>query len=155
NRRLALAKTFINGSPAIALLVENEGTAAHREALDYKSQAPSPVDVIVVGQAQSSNPSEAINPPHVPALAPASSISHHNGWAGSLGAFVRFRSSASDIMLSGFTSAAHVLDSPDDERRVYSPGRPDRDPDIIRMVGRVEKCIGLASYRHLDDPANI
>jgi hypothetical protein len=159
HRRWALAATWKDGVQGVAILAESASGVESEAVRELSKTFPGRVDMLFVGKAQSGGSSEAVKPPNVPGLAPGSSICHHNGWAGTLGVFVRPPAqpgSKTDRTPPAFTGASHVLDQRGlQERRVYSPGRPDREPTLASCVGELTDLCGLVDYQDREARGNV
>ena len=151
SQRLGLGRKLIEGKPGLAIYLEKGEGSAYDEAMKLKKETDEPVSVEVVGFAQSVWPEEASSILTSESdLKPGISVSHINGWAGSLGAFVSFlHKPRSRVRYRGFTSAAHVLgmnNRAESDDHIVSPGRPDVEPDISYKIGTLARCAYLTHY---------
>jgi hypothetical protein len=156
--RMGFGKKLIGGKEVLAICLERPEGPAYNEAVALQKESPDRVAIEVVGYAQSVWPIPSKQPagPMGKTLQPGSSVAHIHGWAGSLGAFVKFRYPKSTPIYKGFTSAAHVLGVNNSAERgdyVISPGRPDIDPPTADYkVGKIGSYVYLTHYKGQNDP---
>lgn len=151
-RRVMIGISHVGGEPVPLLLLRQHN--AHAEAL--ARQAGGSIRIRVVGQATNA-PSERIEPPTVPSAEhrPGRSVSHQDGAAGTLGAYVSWTDEESGRPVRGFLGASHVMSwmsRAEIGDHIHSPGPPDADRNIRHRYGTLENARKLV---HVDEAATV
>jgi hypothetical protein len=145
--RLATGIRKIGDSLVPTVFVETDQGPAYDQATKTASQSHEEMRVEVLGTAHSGL-LDSKSSIQMEDLLPGISVSHEDGLAGTLGAFISFRYRRKKGDFIGFTSASHVFGilTAKSGDPIVSPGWPDRSPDIADRIGTLGRCIHLTHY---------
>lgn len=161
SNRLSIGKTKVDGKEKAIVVLEEASGAAFDEAERLKTNNPNDVEIVVIGRAFASQPQrKRTKSPGalVNTLRPGRSVSHINGFAGTLGLIANFRPPRKRKQVLGLLSASHVLRYRDDTRvndQILSPGPPDEDRDLANVVAELKRGSILSHYLSEDDENKI
>ena len=160
--RMAIGQQLRNGKLKATVIVEESSGPAFQEAKQMEKESNKEISVLIVGRAFSSHPENErgkVAPgASLQEWRPGRSVSHIDGFAGTIGAFVTFKKKKLREKFKGFTSASHVLGllgQAELDDKILCPGPPDGPRDLENTSGYLRKCIALCHYKGQATPRKI